>query len=538
MNGAKKLICILSLLCLVPQHTSATEPADTLKLAAQICLFSACSVASSLLAYKLYNYIGTQYYQYLAQKQEKERVLAGLANGTIKKITFQDVAGATVAKEELQDLVAYINNPDQYTSLGATIPKGILLYGPPGTGKTLLAKATAAEAGCAFLPMNGTDFVKMYVGLGAHTMAQLFEIARQKAPCIIFIDEIETIGKSRESYVVSDGSSEYANTLNQLLVEMDGFSSPSKPIIVIAATNRVDVLDKALLRPGRFDKLIYVPLPSLSERLDILTVHAQDIELADSVNLASIARGTSGFSGAALAELLKNAARIATKAKKSAVDEDDLEEARDIIIVGAENRNLGLTDQDKKETAYHEAGHALVRLLLDNHGTPLHKVTILPRGSTLGITWVLPERDRHSHSKDELETDIAICLAGRIAEEIALHQAFTGAGSDFETATNRARLMVCIEGMSPEMGPLFYGHEKPPYSQKTADTIDQVIRTIIDTAYTRTRELLTNNIDKLHLLAQELIEKETLSAEEIYTLLGLEPRIESTMLDSTVNDSD
>ncbi|HEV2916318.1 MAG TPA: AAA family ATPase [Candidatus Babeliales bacterium] len=438
--------------------------------------------------------------------------------------TFNDIAGATVAKEELQDLVTYLKNPTEYTKLGAQAPKGILLYGPPGTGKTLLAKAVAGQAGCEFIAVNGTDFVQTYVGTGAETMRTLFAQARSKTPCIIFIDEIDTIGRKRErSYGRVDGSNEYANTLNQLLTEMDGFQTDNNPIIVIAATNKLDILDDALLRPGRFDKKIHVPLPTQSERLEILKVHAKGIILSSAVDLELIARQTTGFSGAELAELLKDAARIATKIQKSAVDMHDIELARDTIIMGQENKSLALNDAEKKQIAYHEAGHALVRLIIHTTtgaSNPLHKVTILPRGSALGLTWSMPTHDRYTLNKKDLEAEIASALGGRIAEELIFDTLSTGAASDLDSATAIARAMVCQYGMSKDVGALTYTYYMP-YAGRTAELIDGAIRNIIDTQYAVARNILEQHIDKLHMLAQVLQEKETISADEIYILLNI-----------------
>jgi cell division protease FtsH len=445
----------------------------------------------------------------------------------IPAITFQNVAGATVAKEELQDLVAYIKNPEDYTALGATAPKGILLYGPPGTGKTLLAKAVAGETACSFIAVNGTDFASMYIGTAANNMRALFAHARAHAPCILFIDEIDTIGKSKDIFF-NGNNTEYAHTLNQLLVEMDGFVTTDKPVIVIAATNRPGMLDDALLRPGRFDKKIEVGLPTQSERLDILKVHAQKVKLDPSVDLTVIARGTAGLSGADLAELLKDAARIATKAKKSSIEASDLELARDTILVGQEHKSLMQNEDDRKCVAYHEAGHALVRLLTYNAtgiGLPLHKVTMLSRGNALGITWSIPQEDRYTKTNEEYEAEIAWAFGGRLAEELVLKKISTAASGDLQEIMAIAHAMVFHFGMSPEVGPHVYTYQSP-YSATMTEKIDQAIRTIIDRNYTQTRALLEANLDKLHIIAQALLERETLSAEEVYKLLGMTPVVD------------
>jgi cell division protease FtsH len=513
MTLVKRLLIIGSLALVVPHYSYTMNPdgwnifsSDLLKKIAIQVIMTATAFNAIVLCKELY----TKWSAY------KERT--GIKNN-IPSTRFSDVAGVTTAKEELQDLIHYLEDPSSYTSLGATPPKGFLLYGPPGTGKTLLARATAGECGCQFLNICGTEFVDKYVGTGASVVRALFAQARASAPCIIFIDEIDVIGQSR-GYQESD-SGEYAATLNQLLSEMDGFNTFDKPIIVIAATNKIELLDDALLRPGRLDKKIYIPLPALSERLDILTVHARKIILDASVDLVSLAQATAGFSGADLAELLRDAARIATRLNKTSVEQEDIAAALDTIIVGAENKTLTLTHAEKKQIAYHESGHALMRLLLKNYGTPLHKITLLPRGNTLGTTWSLPERDRHTYNKDELEAEIAILLGGRVAEELVFESISTGAYGDFRRATGIAEEMVCDYGMSSEIGMVAYTHRQP--SPKTADMIEQAIRTVIDKAYAQAKNMLTDNIDKLHILAYELLEKETLSAEEIYTLLDIRP---------------
>jgi cell division protease FtsH len=443
------------------------------------------------------------------------------------KEKFSSVAGAYEAKEELQDVVDFLKNPDKYKAIGAKIPRGVLLIGEPGNGKTLLARAVAGEANCPFFSVSGSDFVEVFVGVGAARVRDLFEQARANAPAIIFIDEIDAVGGHRGT---SAGGShdEKGQTLNQFLTEMDGFQTFKKPVIVIGATNRSDVLDKALLRPGRFDRIVHVPYPDLKSRKEILELHVKGVKLDPTIDLDRVARGTPGFSGADLANLINEAAINASKAGREYVSMYDVEEARDKIMLGKKSQTKMLTEEDKRATAYHEAGHALIHLLLPADAEPLHKVTIVPRGPTLGVTYALPEREKYSKNKDEMFAQIMVCLGGRIAEELVYNKMTTGAYSDFSTATDIARNMICYFGMSEKLGPVVYSQEygRQPYSEATARLIDEEIRSLMNQAMIKTRELLVKNRDKLDTLAQALLEKETLDAGEIYTLLGIEPRVE------------
>lgn len=443
------------------------------------------------------------------------------------KENFNSVAGAAEAKEELQDVVDFLKNPQKYKRLGAKITRGVLLVGEPGNGKTLLARAVAGEATCPFYSVSGSDFIEVFVGIGAARVRDLFAQARKNAPCIVFIDEIDAVGRHRGNGL-GGGNDEREQTLNQLLTEMDGFETSDQPVIVLAATNRVDVLDKALLRPGRFDRRVDVPYPDLTSREQILRLHATNVKMSEEVNFNKIARGTPGFSGADLANLINEAAIIASKKNTKAVTVDDLEAARDKILLGKESKTMILTPDDRKVTAYHEAGHALVRLLMPESTDPLHKVTIIPRGRALGVTHYLPEREKYTTTKEEMLSDIMSALGGRAAEELVFKQLTTGAYSDFQAATRVVRNMVCHYGMSDELGPIIYGQGQQDYvySQKTAETIDQEVRKIANDCYKKTCALLENNRDKLDLLAQTLLEKETMYAGEIYELLGIEPRAE------------
>jgi cell division protease FtsH len=443
------------------------------------------------------------------------------------KEKFSSVAGVHEAKEELQDVVDFLKNPDKYKAMGAKIPRGVLLVGEPGNGKTLLARAVAGEANCPFFSISGSDFIEVFVGVGASRVRDLFEQARAQAPCIVFIDEIDAVGRHR-GRGMGGGHDEREQTLNQLLTEMDGFQTYKKPVIVLAATNRADVLDKALLRPGRFDRIVNVPFPDQKSREQILVVHAQGVKLSPTVDLAKIARGTPGFSGADLANLINEAAIGASKAGKATVDAHDIEEARDKVLLGKESKSMMLTDEDKKVTAYHEAGHALVSLLMPLDSDPLHKVTIIPRGHALGVTSWLPEREKYTSSKDEKIATIMAALGGRVAEEIIFNKLTTGAYSDFKAATAIARNMVCYYGMSERLGPVVYSQEygEKPYSEETGRIIDEEIRRIMDECLTKVREMLIQNRDKLDKLAQLLLERETVYAGEIYELLGIEPRVE------------
>lgn len=436
------------------------------------------------------------------------------------KTTFKSVAGLTEAKEELQDVVDFLKTPEKYKKLGAKITRGVLLVGEPGNGKTLLARAVAGEANCPFFSVSGSDFIEVFVGVGASRVRDLFVQARKVAPCIIFIDEIDAVGRQRGSGM-GGGHDEREQTLNQLLTEMDGFDQSGEPVIVMAATNRPDVLDTALLRPGRFDRRVEVPYPDLTCRKQILEVHAKAVKMDPSVNLERIAKGTPGFSGADLANLINEAAIIASKAGKSLVDMHDVEEASDKIMLGKERKSLMLTPEDKKITAYHEAGHTIMRLLHPEQNYALHKVTIIPRSRALGVTHSLPEREKYNETKEEMLSHIDVALGGRIAEELVFNEMSTGAYSDFVTATDIAQRMVRFYGMS-DLGEVIY--REGTYSEGTAAKIDEEVRSIIKKCYDRTKEVLVENRDKLDKLADALLEKETMYAEEIYELLGIEPR--------------
>lgn len=441
------------------------------------------------------------------------------------KENFNSVAGADEAKEELADVIDFLKNPQKYQRLGAKITRGVLLIGEPGNGKTLLARAVAGEANCPFFSISGSNFIEVFVGVGAARVRDLFAQARKHAPSIIFIDEIDAVGRHRGSGM-GGGNDEREQTLNQLLAEMDGFEVSPSPIIVIAATNRVDVLDKALLRPGRFDRRVTVPYPDLKSREAILAVHTQNIVASDSLDLKKIAQGTPGFSGADLANLVNEATIEASKEEKDSVTMHDFDQARDKIMLGKETKTIMLTPEDKKLIAYHEAGHALVRLLLPETSDPLHKVTIIPRGAALGVTHFLPEREKYITSMEEMESSVMSALGGRVAEEIVFGSLTTGAYSDFQAANRIVRNMVTKYGMSPELGTIIYSqhHGEFEYSQKTAEKIDAEVQRLTALYHERTWQLLEANRDKLELLANALIEKETLQAEEIYDLLGITPR--------------
>ena len=443
---------------------------------------------------------------------------------TIKE-TFDSVAGAAEAKEDLQEIIDFLKHPEKYSRLGAKIPRGVLLTGAPGNGKTLLARATAGEANRPFFSISGSDFIEVFVGVGAARVRDLFEQARKHAPCIIFIDEIDAVGRHRGSGL-GGGHDEREQTLNQMLAEMDGFQTNNSSVIVIAATNRSDVLDHALLRPGRFDRRIVVPYPDLKSREKILEVHAKAVKMDPAVDLHKIARGTPGFSGAELANLINEAAILASKTDQQSVTINDFEEARDKILLGKEIKSLSLTDEDRKVTSYHESGHALVRLMMPEDSDPLHKVTIIPRGKALGVTHAMPEREKYTRTRDEILADVMAALGGRASEELIFKKATTGAYSDFKAATAIVRDMVCNYGMAEELGQVVYAQSQGEYmySQKTAERIDEQVQKIMDDCYTKTMKLLTDNRDKLEQLATTLLEKETLYADEIYELLGIEPR--------------
>ena len=438
-----------------------------------------------------------------------------------KKVTFDDVAGAEEEKEELQEIVEFLRDPQKFTALGARIPKGVLLVGPPGTGKTLIAKAVAGEAGVHFLSISGSDFVELYVGVGASRVRDLFDQAKKDAPAIVFIDEIDAVGRQRGAGL-GGGHDEREQTLNQLLVEMDGFES-NEGVILIAATNRPDVLDPALLRPGRFDRQVVVPTPDVKGRLKILEVHTRRTPLDKRVNLEVIARGTPGFSGAALENLVNEAALQAARLGQDTVFMRDFEYAKDKVLMGKERRSLILSDEEKRITAYHEGGHALVAKLLP--GTdPVHKVTIIPRGRALGVTMQLPEGDRHGYSKAYLQNNLMVLLAGRVAEEIIFDTITTGAGNDIERATGMARKMVCEWGMSDVVGPMTIGEQGEEvfigrdwgharnYSEDTARIVDAEIKKLVETARENCHNLLQENINLLHALAKALLDRETIDA--------------------------
>ncbi len=451
------------------------------------------------------------------------------------KVTFEDVAGVEEAKEELKEVIEFLKNPEKFRRLGARIPKGVLLLGPPGTGKTLLARAVAGEAGVPFLSISGSDFVELFVGVGAARVRDLFEQAKQHAPCIVFIDEIDAVGRLRGAGL-GGGHDEREQTLNQLLVEMDGFDT-SEGIVVMAATNRPDILDPALLRPGRFDRRIVVDRPDVKGREAILRIHARNVPLADDVDLETIARSTPGFSGADLANLVNEAALLAARAGRSEVKMVDFEEAKDKVILGIARKSMVLTEDEKKEIAYHEAGHVMVSKFLP--GTdPIHKVTIIPRGMALGATQQLPLSDRHIYKKSYVLNQLAVLLGGRVAEELVLGEGSTGAADDLQKATELARKMVCEWGMSEKLGPVTFGkveHEvflgrelglKRVYSEEIARLIDEEISRIVREAEAKAREILTKNIDKLHALAEALLQKETLDKDEIDEILGFRKKEE------------
>lgn len=445
-----------------------------------------------------------------------------------QKATFNDVAGIDEAKEELEDIIAFLKDPKKFTRLGGKIPKGVLLMGAPGTGKTLLARAIAGEAGVPFFSISGSDFVEMFVGVGASRVRDLFMQGKKNAPCIIFIDEIDAVGRHRGAGL-GGGHDEREQTLNQLLVEMDGFES-NDGVILIAATNRPDVLDPALLRPGRFDRRVVVPRPDLKGRLEILAVHTRSVPLADDVDLEVVSKGTPGFTGADLANLVNEAALIAAKKNKDAVSMEDLEEAKDKLLMGVERKSMIISDEEKRLTAYHEAGHALVAKYTPRVD-PLHKVTIIPRGWALGVTMVLPEEDRLTYSRERLEGAIAMALGGRAAEEVVLGTMTTGAKDDISRATEKARQMVCQFGMS-SLGPLAFGQKEEQiflgkefahpreYSEDTAIKIDQEVTRIVTENYERAKKIIIEHIDKLHALAEALLEFEVLDAEEIDVVLN------------------
>jgi cell division protease FtsH len=451
------------------------------------------------------------------------------------RVTFEDVAGVDEAKDDLKEIVDFLRDPQKFQRLGGRIPKGVLLVGPPGTGKTLIARAVAGEANVPFFTISGSDFVEMFVGVGASRVRDMFEQAKKNAPCIIFIDEIDAVGRHRGAGL-GGGNDEREQTLNQLLVEMDGFEA-NEGVILIAATNRPDVLDPALLRPGRFDRQVVVPNPDLSGREKILRVHMRKVPLAPDVDPRVLARGTPGFSGADLANLVNEAALLAARRGKRVVTMREMEDAKDKVMMGSERRSLAMSDEEKKLTAYHEGGHALVALSVQG-SDPIHKATIIPRGRALGMVMRLPERDQLSLTRQKLHADLAVAFGGRIAEELIFghEKVTTGAQSDIEMATRMARAMVTRFGMSDDLGPIAYAENQEEVflghsvsrtqnlSEATAQKIDAEIRRIIDTAYTKAQAILTERINDLHVLARGLLEYETLSGDEIVALLkGIPP---------------
>lgn len=457
---------------------------------------------------------------------------ARMLDDTANKVRFNDVAGCDEAKQDVQEVVDFLKDPSKYQRLGGHIPRGILLVGPPGTGKTLLAKAIAGEAGVPFFSISGSDFVEMFVGVGAARVRDMFENAKKNAPCIIFIDEIDAVGRQRGAGL-GGGNDEREQTLNQMLVEMDGFETGTN-IIVIAATNRPDVLDPALLRPGRFDRQVVVPLPDIRGREQILNVHMKKIPVAQDVRADILARGTPGFSGADLANLVNEAALFAARRNGRVVDMNDFELAKDKIMMGAERKSMVMTEDEKRNTAYHESGHALVAKLMPK-SDPVHKVTIIPRGRALGVTMQLPEEDHYAYDKQYLLTRIAILFGGRIAEEVFMHQMTTGASNDFERATQMARDMVTRYGMSDSMGVMVYAeNEGDPFlgrsltrtshiSEETMRAVDNEIRRILEEQYTTARKLIEDNADKVEAMAQALLKWETVDADQIDDIMAGKP---------------
>lgn len=452
---------------------------------------------------------------------------AKLFSGIQKKVTFNDVAGVDEAKEELQEIIGFLKDPKKFQKLGGRIPKGVLLVGAPGTGKTLLARAVAGEANVSFFSISGSDFVEMFVGVGASRVRDLFDQGKKQAPCLIFIDEIDAVGRHRGAGL-GGGHDEREQTLNQLLVEMDGFDS-NEGVILIAATNRPDILDNALLRPGRFDRRIVVNMPDVKGREEILKVHVRNIPLAKDINLKVLARSTPGFSGADLANLVNEAALLAARESQEKVRMKNLESAKDKVMMGAERKSMIISDEEKRSTAYHEAGHALVAALIPE-ADPIHKVTIIPRGMALGLTQQLPLDDRYTYSKDYLEAQLSVLMAGRVAEKLLLNKSTTGAANDFERATDIAHNMVCQYGMS-DLGPLAFGERDDliflgreltthkNFSEKTAERIDDEVKKIITRNYNRSTELLEKNKKVLVKIAEALLEIEVLSSDDIAALL-------------------
>ncbi len=453
---------------------------------------------------------------------------ARLSSNQQKKVTFSDVAGVEEAKEELQEIVEFLREPQKFQKLGGRIPKGILLMGPPGTGKTLLARAIAGEASVPFFSISGSDFVEMFVGVGASRVRDLFEQGKKNAPCIVFIDEIDAVGRHRGAGL-GGGHDEREQTLNQLLVEMDGFES-NDGVILLSATNRPDVLDPALLRPGRFDRQVVVTLPDIRGREGILKVHCRRIPLGEDVDLSILARGTPGFSGAQLANMVNEAALNAARYNRKAVSMSEFEEAKDKVLMGKERKSMIMSDEEKRNTAFHEAGHALVAYVIP-HADPLHKVTIIPRGRALGVTMQLPEEDKYNYTKEYVESSITILLAGRVAEELLLGSCTTGASNDLERATEQARKMVCEWGMSEEMGPLTFGKQEEQiflgreisqrhdYSENTAMQIDTEVKKIVLHSYQQAKDILQEHPEALTRLAETLLEYETLDLDDVEAII-------------------
>jgi len=445
-----------------------------------------------------------------------------------RRVTFDDVAGADEAKQELEEIIHFLKDPRKFTRLGGRIPKGVLLMGPPGTGKTLLARAVAGEAGVPFFSISGSDFVEMFVGVGASRVRDLFEQGKKNAPCIIFIDEIDAVGRHRGAGM-GGGHDEREQTLNQLLVEMDGFES-NDGVIIMAATNRPDVLDPALLRPGRFDRRVSVPAPDMGGRLGILKVHTRRTPLSEDVDLKIVAKGTPGFNGAQLENLVNEAALQAARFDKKKIEMADFEEAKDKVFMGPERRSVVISEKDRRRTAYHEAGHAIVAAVMPD-GDKVHKVTITPRGRAMGLTWFLPE-ERHGHNLKEFKARIVMAMGGRAAEEVVFDEISTGASDDIKQATRIARAMVCEYGMSERLGPVawdegeaepFLGRDfgrKAGYSEQTALAIDNEVKSIVETAYSRSKSILLSNIHILHKVAQMLLEKETVEGEEFFRVVN------------------
>ena len=465
---------------------------------------------------------------------------ARLMTDSQEKVTFEDVAGIEEAKEELEEIVEFLRDPKKFTRLGGRIPKGVLLLGSPGTGKTLLARAISGEAGVPFFSISGSDFVEMFVGVGASRVRDLFLQGKKNAPCIIFIDEIDAVGRHRGAGL-GGGHDEREQTLNQLLVEMDGFES-NEGVILISATNRPDVLDPALLRPGRFDRQVVVPIPDLRGREGIVKVHLRKKLVSDKVDITVLARGTPGFTGADIENMLNEAALMAARRGKDKVEMVDFEDAKDKVLMGAERKSMLISDKEKKITAYHESGHTLVARLLPDTD-PIHKVTIIPRGRALGLTQQLPEDEKHTYPRDYLFNTIAILMGGRAAEEIVLKMQTTGAGNDIERATELARKMVCDYGMSEGLGPLSFGKNEEQiflgreiaqhrdYSELTAQKIDEEVRNIVNGAYEKAHQLIKNDLDTVHKMANALLEKETLNSGDINEIMATAKGSESTQTD-------